>query len=306
MLSFGQNGSGWSARPAVAVGPRLFRADLHVHSRRSRPGHCTLRDARRERPEPEAIYRVARERGMGLVTLTDLDTIDGCLEVLDRHPEADDLVISEEIAAREPRSGSAVHVLLFGISEAQHREAARLKGDVHELAAYVRREGILASLGPFLDLLGAGGDARPLREIVGLFERVEIRNGAEGRAYNDLVARLVQEAAPGGVRGVTAGAGGSSLWRIGRTTTVSRAASPGGFLEELRLNRTWAVGGWRGPWASALAALGTLAPRRGARPAWERCARRARLGARIRRAKRRLDRCDVLSFQEKTRSFQPD
>jgi hypothetical protein len=243
---------------------------------------------------------------MDLVTITDLDTIEGCLEVLERHPDAGDFVISEEIAAREPRGGSVVHVLLFGIDETQHREALRLKGDVRELAAYVRQEGILASLGPFLQVLEAGGYADPLREIVRLFERVEIRNGAEGRAYNDLVARLVQEAAPGGVRGVTAGAGGASLRRIGRTTTVSRAASPGGFLEDLRNNRTWTVGEWRGPWASALAALGMLAPRRGATPPWERCVHRARLGVRIRRAKRRLDRSDVLTFQEKTRSYQPD
>ena len=37
---------------------------------------------------PEDVYRVAKARGMDLVTLTDHDTIDGCLEFLSAHPDA--------------------------------------------------------------------------------------------------------------------------------------------------------------------------------------------------------------------------
>ena len=50
---------------------------------------------------------------MDVVTITDHDSIDGCLEFLDRHPDADDFFISEEIECVVPwgpgdRTGSGV------------------------------------------------------------------------------------------------------------------------------------------------------------------------------------------------------
>ena len=39
---------------------------------------------------PQDVYRVAKARGMDLVTITDHDSIGGCLEYLDRNPGATD------------------------------------------------------------------------------------------------------------------------------------------------------------------------------------------------------------------------
>ena len=43
---------------------------------------------------PEDVYLVAKARGMDLVTITDHDSIDGCLELLARRPGATDIFIS--------------------------------------------------------------------------------------------------------------------------------------------------------------------------------------------------------------------
>jgi predicted metal-dependent phosphoesterase TrpH len=308
MPSFGPNGSVSSSGAAGAgFGGRVrFRADLHVHSRYSGRGHLDLPGARADLPHPEATYHAAKSRGMDLVTLTDLDTIDGCLAFMEDHPEATDFMISEEVTANEPRSGRVVHVLLFDITEALHREAQRLKADVRDLARYVRHEGILASLGPFLDnpKTGAWPEA-DLREVLELFDRFEIRNGACGRAYNDLMARLALETAVGRSVGVTAGSNAHALARIGTTATASGASTRTEYLEDLRHHRTWTIGENGGLRASSADLLEVLHPTLAAAPLGGHCLRRARVNWRIRRLRRRLDRMDVLRFKEKTRSYEP-
>ena len=72
---------------SMSSGQRLLRADLHVHSYHS--GYAGRQNVLRARDcysEPEAVYRTAKARGMDLVTITDHDSIDGCLE-FDLHPE---------------------------------------------------------------------------------------------------------------------------------------------------------------------------------------------------------------------------
>ncbi|HEU4403311.1 MAG TPA: PHP-associated domain-containing protein [Candidatus Polarisedimenticolia bacterium] len=335
MTSFGPIGSDSSGLAAARpfAGQARFSADLHLHSRHSGRGHLRAAAAF-ALAEPDAIYRVAKGRGADLVTLTDLDTIDGCLEFLDRHPESGDFMISEEVSAREPRGGGSVQVLLYGLSEGQHHEVRRLRADVRDLAEFVRREGIVASLG---DVRHRGAsrlaDEALLRECLGLFGRFEVRNGALGRAHNELMARLAQEAAGGRRFGVTAGSGAHTLRRVGATLTVSRARSVAEFLEDLRAHRTWAIGedggflassaeAWRtvargyrallrgkgpghtgdgaGRWGRALLALPLdLA----GLPIWEVGLQRLRAGARLRAARRRLDRQEITRFKEKAQSY---
>lgn len=311
----------------------FFRADLHVHSRYSGPGHLHGAGFSEGVGDPEALYRVAKARGMDLVTFTDIDTIDGCLDLLNRHPDVKDFLISEEIVATEPRSGRSVHVLLYDIDEAQHRELQRLKGDVRELMTYTRREGIVASLSPSLQGLPADAWASAgMEELFALFERFEVKNGTLGRSHNRLAERLVQTA-PGGRRlGVTAGSNAHGPARIGRTVTVSAARDPREFVDDLRGNRTWASGQDGSMWdhpadmsrliaeefrallgrrnhhsstrglarallAAPLNILGSSFLKHGLR--------RVRANARARHTWRRLDRIEVRRFQARSKSWGP-
>jgi hypothetical protein len=270
---------------------------------------------------------------MDLVTFTDIDTIDGCLELLNRHPDVEDFVISEEIIATEPRTGQPVHVLLYDISEAQHREARRLKGDVRELMAYARREGIVASLSPSLRGLPADAWASAdMQELLALFERFEVKNGALGRSHNRLAERLVQTAAGGRRLGVTAGSNAHGPARIGRTVTVSAARSPREFLDDLRGNRTWASGKDGSMWDDTAdlsrliagefrALLGRRKHRSAARGLarallaaplhllgssfFKHGLRRARADARARHTWRRLDNIELKRFQARSKSWAP-
>ena len=73
---------------------------------------------------PEDVYRVAKARGMDLVTLTDHDSIDGALEFLSAHPDADDFIMGEEVSCRFPGAGLDVHLGVYGMTEALHRDTA--------------------------------------------------------------------------------------------------------------------------------------------------------------------------------------
>ncbi len=282
--------------------------------------------------EPEALYRAAKARGMNLVTLTDIDTIDGCLEFLNQHPDVDDFVISEEVATRDPRTGRRIHVLLFDISETQHDEIQRLKGNVREMMAYARYESIVASLSPSMHGLPADAWAsEEMAEVVRLFDRFEIRNGTLSRSHNRLAARMALQS--GGARrpGVTAGSNAHGPARVGCTATISAARDRREFLDDLRGNRTWVSGKEGSVWdasadllrmvgqeyRSLLEAVGwsrqpgkevprprTVNPLHflGA-PFVRHGLRRVRTDARIRSTRRRLDRMELEQFLKRARSY---
>ena len=312
--AIGRNGSD-SSGTASSSGTRLrsiVRADLHVHSRYSRLCHPAVAGWSAAVPgDPLAVVAAARSRGMDLVTLTDLDTIDGCLDFLDRRPGTADFFISEETLTIDPPTGARLHVLLYGITEAQHREIRRLREDVRDLAAYARAEGIAACLSPFFGARpGAAWPPGAIRRALVLFDLFEVRNAAFSRAHNEMVARLVQEARRVDCFGVTGGSSAHGPARAGRAATVAFARTRQEFLGELRAGRTW-VWGEQGSRFKAAADLyralrggdrmlsgGALLLRHGIF--------HARLSTGIASARRRLDRLEVRSFQDKAKAFAPE
>ena len=76
-------------------GRKLYKADLHMHSRHSGMAkHLKFLRCRDCYSKPIDVYRTAKRRGMDLVTITDHDSIDGCLELLDQTGPLDDFVIA--------------------------------------------------------------------------------------------------------------------------------------------------------------------------------------------------------------------
>jgi len=313
VTAFGPIGSDYSGRSRG-----LLRADLHVHSRHSGPGHLRRAGARAGVGDPLAIYHAARGRGMGFVTLTDLDTIEGCQRLRDRLPDAADIIVSEEVTTRDPRTGRFYHVLVWDLTEPQHMEIAALRDDMRDLAGFVRQEGIVAGLGAGPGDSGAdiwsdpGGLA-----VLALFDRVEVKSGAHGRRHNEVAARLAQ-ARGGRMLGLTGGSCAHGPARVGRTCTVARAADPRGFMEELRAGRTWVAGEDGGVWALTRDLSRSLALGYRERPGTllslpidllqaplRHGLRHARQAVHVRRAGRQLDHQDVVGFQERARTYGP-
>ena len=130
--------------------------------------------------EPEAIYELAKRRGMDFVTITDHDTIDGAMRVADRP----DFFISAELTARFAREPHEAHVLCFGIDPDDHARLQERAGDIEACAEYLHGHGIVAALAhPFWDV------EQPLtlghrRRLAQLFPGWEVRSGDFGSALN--------------------------------------------------------------------------------------------------------------------------
>jgi len=92
------------------MGSVRLRCDLHVHSVHSTDsGNFALRRARLD---------LCRARGMSFVTISDHNTLEGALRIGDR-PGA---FLSVEVTTRFPEDEVPLHVLVWNLTEADHRD----------------------------------------------------------------------------------------------------------------------------------------------------------------------------------------
>jgi predicted metal-dependent phosphoesterase TrpH len=224
---------------------RYYKADLHCHSRYSgRVKHLRFLCARDCYSQPLAVYRRAKQQGMDLVTITDHDSIDGCLEVLNRLGDLPDFVIGEEVTAQLPDFGHAIHIGVYGHNEQQHREIQKLRGDAHELVGYLRRHRLLYVLNHFFhDFWNVRRVREYIDRMADLFNVFEARNGTLQRQHNALIGALLGRfRSVGRAVSVVGGSDAHTLRRIGRSYTASHAKNREEFLEDIRAGRSEVFG----------------------------------------------------------------
>lgn len=243
------------------MGDTLFKADLHVHTYHSgQAKHFRFLRARDSYSRPRDVYFTAKKRGMNLVTITDHDSIAGCLELLDEFPNLDDFIISEEVTAYVPEFRHSVHVGVYNITQDQHRDIQALRGNAAELVGYLRQQQILFALNHFFhdfDRIEYLVDF--VRHVGALFRIYETRNGAMQREHNQLITQLVAFFA--GAEKTCSSIGGSdshTLRRIGTTVTASPAHTKEEFLEDIRQGRTFVAGRHANHWAIAADIYGVV------------------------------------------------
>jgi len=225
-----------------------MKADLHVHSWHSGYNHDLpfLRSRDCYTP-PEVVYRTAKARGMDLVTITDHDSIDGCLEFLTRHPGADDFFVSEEIECVFPDSPLKVHIGAYQIDETVHREIQPLRRNVFEAVAYLRQRGVFFALNhPFFYLRRQLSFAQYLDTVLPLFFAYEVRNGTMMREHNLLTEDIVAQRVRAGTPLVAVGGSDAhTLAGIASSYTEAPGRNADEFLQNLRAGRA-RVGGRHG------------------------------------------------------------
>jgi predicted metal-dependent phosphoesterase TrpH len=241
---------------------RVLRADLHLHSYHSgHAGHLKFLRARDCYSEPEAVYAAAKARGMDVMTITDHDSVDGCLEFLDRHPDADDFFISEEIECRVPDVDLKVHIGAYDISERIHRDIQPLRRDVFEVVAFLRSEGIFYALNhPFFFFKGQLSLDDYLDFAFRLFPAFEVRNGTMLAAHNELAEAIVRRWSASSSNPLTTIGGSDShtLRGIGTTYTEAPGTTRDEFLQSLRAGRARAGGRHGSTWREAREIYGVV------------------------------------------------
>ncbi|MET0557308.1 MAG: glycosyltransferase [Solirubrobacterales bacterium] len=233
------------------------RVDMHCHSTASQLSRLGVQRSL-GLPEcatpPEEVYELAKRRGMDFVTITDHDTIAGCLE-LEGRP---DCFVSEELTARFAGEPQAVHVLCYGITPGDHEWLQANSGDVEACAAYLHENGIACALAhPFFNV-AAPLTRRHRRRLAELFPVWEVRNGSRAPELNMPAALYVDTQGGTGIGGSDDHAGVD----IGRTfTEAPAAATPEEFLRHLRRGDAEAGGaqGSAAKWTHAAMGLATRA-----------------------------------------------
>src|SRR6185312_10903548 len=203
---------------------------------------------------PEEVYTLAKRRGMDFVTITDHDTIDGCLALADRP----DVFVSEELTAWFHGELQAVHVLCLGITPKDHAWLQAHARDVEQVAAYLHQHEIACALAHPFYAVEAPLTARHRRRLAELFPIWEVRNGARAPELNAPAAVYAETHGGIGVAGSDDHAGVD----VGRTWSETPvAATPQEFLAHLRAGRVTACGkqGSAAKWAHSAIALAVRA-----------------------------------------------
>ena len=214
-----------------------MRADLHVHTRHSTVNRTLpfLR-SRDCYSRPIDVYCAAKSRGMDLVAITDHDSIDGALELLDHFPEAPDVIVGEEVSCWFPDGGIEVHLGVYGMTKALHREVQSLSRNVFDVAALLGGAGVFFSLNHLFHFYRGQTPLGNYLRLLDVVPALEVRNGAMLQSQNDLIERIVSEyvSSQGSRLAVVAGSDAHTLRRVGRTWTDAPGRNREEFLESLK------------------------------------------------------------------------
>ena len=167
----------------------MSKCDLHIHSRysaRSEEWLFRRLDFPDSYTDPRELYGELPKLGMDYVTITDHDTIEGCLQI----SNLPHTFVSEQVTTYFPQDQCKVHVLVWGISEAQHRDIERARDNIFELQRYLHTSQIAHAVAhPFYSINGKL-EASHLERLILLFKHFEGINGLRDALLSELAQRL--------------------------------------------------------------------------------------------------------------------
>jgi glycosyltransferase involved in cell wall biosynthesis len=235
--------------------------------------------------DPLALYPLLKQRGMTLVTLTDHNSIDGALEMLDAGLTG--VFISAEMTTTFPEDGCNIHITIANVTPEQFHEANRLRRNIYDMVAYldlqISEEDrnlrgnrlIYFMTHPLMSTqnrpYGREGSLslEHIEKAILLCNTFEIQNGARTRAVNDLTSNLLTSLTPGvmerlatkhriapkgdtpWLKAFVGGSDDHSGINPGRTWTVfdyaGDLATPNGLIDSMRRRETRPEGAHGGP-----------------------------------------------------------
>lgn len=208
-----------------------MRCDLHVHSVGS--GMCNTpgltRVCKESYNQPADVYRLCKQRGMSIVTITDHDSIDAA-EALRKYP---DFFLSEEVTVHMP-SGTEMHLGVYGITEKDHAEIQRRRNDFIALVIYLTERKLFFSVNHIFSGLTGRREADDFNWFASYAPAFEVRNGQMCPETNQNAADLAQRLGKVG----TAGSDSHTLSGVALTyTQVPGARTIEEFFLGLRAGR---------------------------------------------------------------------
>ncbi len=129
---------------------------------------------------------------MDYVTITDHDAIAGCLKIA-HLPRT---FISEQVTTYFPNDPCKLHILVWGISEEQHREIEGVRDNIFELQRYLQAAQIAHAVAHPLYSVNGKLEAKHLEQLILLFKHFEGINGLRDALLSDLAQTLFKNLTP--------------------------------------------------------------------------------------------------------------
>src|SRR3989441_6874863 len=126
--------------------------------------------------------------GMDYVTITDHDTIEGCLRIA-HLPRT---FISEQVTTYFPNDPCKLHILVWGLSEHQHREIEGVRDNIFALQRYLQTTQIAHAVAHPLYSVNGKLEARHLEQLTLIFKHFEGINGLRDALLSDLAQTLFE------------------------------------------------------------------------------------------------------------------
>jgi len=173
---------------------------------------------------------------MDFVTITDPDTIDGCLALLDEHPHLQDFIIGEEVSSFVPEFKTPIRLGVFNLDETQHREIQKRKANIYDLLPYLKNEGLLYVLGHFFyKLRKEAQNPNFFSKMIELFQTFEVHHGHVINEHNIMSAYFIKSLSN---KGICGGSHARTLKAIGTTYTVCHGSTKSECLQDIHLGRS--------------------------------------------------------------------
>jgi len=167
----------------------MSKCDVHIHSRfsaRSEEWLFRRLDFPDSYSDPRQLHRQLLERGMDFVTITDHDTIEGCLQIRD----LPNTFLSEQVTTYFPQDPCKIHILVWGITEKQHQDIVLIRDNIFPLQRYLQSGKIAHAVAHPLYSVNGKLEASHLERLILLFKHFEGVNGLRDALLSELVQEL--------------------------------------------------------------------------------------------------------------------
>src|SRR4029453_10990392 len=170
----------------------MSRCDLHLHSKfsdRSEDWLFRRFDFPDSYSDPFELHRRAKAAGMDFVTITDHDTIEGCLAI----SSFPDTFVKRHVTTYFPQDPCKINLLVWGLSEAQHAEICRLRDNIFDLQAFLQQQSLAHAVAHPLYSINGKLTTSHLERLILLFQHFEGVNGLRDALLSDLTQHLLTQ-----------------------------------------------------------------------------------------------------------------
>ncbi len=173
----------------------MSKCDLHIHSRfsaRSEEWLFRRLDFPDSYSDPRQLHRELLERGMDFVTITDHDTIEGCLQISD----LPNTFISEQVTTYFPHDPCKIHILVWAITEQQHADIIIVRDNIFSLQRYLAGANIAHAVAHPLYSINGKLEPSHIEQLILLFKHFEGINGLRDALLSELAQQLFGSLTP--------------------------------------------------------------------------------------------------------------